>query len=140
MSNFIKLIILASSLLILLLISFVLFEQTTIVLRSRANVSSVDKNNSFLFTVPACGKAGTDSQPIRLNFVVLTNSGLGKGNVECRVIAPYEYKLSIRAIQGITDTYGKAFFDIQAADPGIFEVKVVCDDIVLNDRQKLCFE
>ncbi len=140
MTSFIKLIGLASSVLFLLFISFLVFEQTTVVLRSQANVTSVDKNNSFLFTVPACGKAGSDTQPVRLNFVVLTNSGLGKGNVECKVVAPYDYKLSVRAVQGITDTYGKAFFDIQAENPGIFEVKVMCDDVVLNDRQKLCFE
>jgi hypothetical protein len=123
-----------------LMLSFTVVQQNSFVFRSRAQVASINRSNSFVFLVPACGKAGPEGVSLRLNVVALTDAGLGKGNVECKVVAPYTYRLSIRAIQGITDSYGKAFFDIEAENPGVYAVQVVCDDIVINEEQKVCFE
>ncbi|KXK09277.1 MAG: hypothetical protein UZ22_OP11002001156 [Microgenomates bacterium OLB23] len=136
----IKLVGLALLLALIFLLSFTVVERSSIIFRSRASTAIVDRNNSFVFVVPACGRAGDNGQPLRLNVVALTSAGLGKENSTCKVLAPFEYKLAIRAVQGITDSYGKALFDIQAEIPGIFEVKVLCDDIVINERQKVCFE
>lgn len=140
MKSFIKLVALASVLTLIVLLSFILLGQTTFLIKSKAQVAIVDRNNSFIFMLPPCGKAGSDELPVRVNVVALTGAGLGKGNIACKIIAPFEYKLSVRAIQSITDTYGKALFDVKAQNPGVYEVKVMCDDTIINDAQKLCFE
>lgn len=140
MKSFAKLVLLASALTLVVLLTLVLAGQTAFLISSKAQVVTVDRTNSFVFLVPACGKAGSDELPVRVNIVALSGAGLGKGNIACKILAPFEYKLSIRAIQGITDSYGKALFDVEAENPGVYEVKVLCDDVVINDKQKLCFE
>lgn len=116
------------------------FGQRVLVFKSRAQIVTLSRDNSFIFAIPACGKAGVDGQAVRLNIVALTDAGLGKGNIECKIQAPYTLGLSVRAIQAITDTYGKALFDIYSDHQGIYEIKVFCDDTLINDQQKVCFE
>lgn len=129
------------SLLLLVIVFFLLYDRSYIgLLRSRAQTSSISADNSFLFTVPACGKAGIERQGVRMNIVVLTSAGLGKGGEECRVIVPLSGGVIARPIQAITDTYGKAIFDILASDQGIFSVRVECGGVVINENQSVCFE
>ena len=132
--------ILSVFLILLISLSFVIVDNRTIIFRSRAQVATLSRQNSFTFVVPACGKAGINGQSTRLNIVALTDTGLGKENIVCKVVTDYTQKLTVKAIQAITDSYGKALFDIAGDSAGIYEVKVFCDDVLVNDRQKLCFE
>lgn len=140
MKSFLTMVFVASILTLVVLLSFILVGQSSFLIKSRAQVSIVDRNNSFIFMLPPCGRAGSGELPVRVNIVALTAAGLGKGNIACKILVPHEHKVSVRAVQGITDSYGKALFDIRAEQPGVYEAKVVCDDVVINDAQKLCFE
>jgi len=140
MKEMYKIVGLASGLLLLLLLSFVVYEQARVVFKSNASSIVLNRNDSFVFTVPACGTAGLDGQSVRTSVVALTTNGLGLENASCKIVAPFSSHLSVVSIQSITDSYGKAMFDVSAEQPGIYEVKILCNDEIINDRQKICFQ
>ena len=47
--------------------------------------------------------------------------------------------LNIEAIQGLTDSYGKAYFDISATKPAEYFLEIKADDTVLKQKAHIIF-
>ena len=105
---------------------------------SRASVSqttfSVD--NSYVFITPLQARAN-GQEKIRVTVFILNNQGLGVMGKKV-FIAP-DAALNIESIQGLTDGYGKAYFDVSASRPGEYYLEVKADDTVLNQKAHLSF-
>lgn len=106
--------------------------------KSRASVSlatfSVD--NSYLFVSPLRAKAN-GKEKIRLTIFVLNNQGLGVLGKE--VFLSRDSSLSINIIQGQTDNFGKAVFDITSTKPGEYYLEVSVDGQKLPQKAHLSF-
>jgi len=125
---------------ILILVSFSFFFGLYEVrfFKSRASVSqalfSVD--NSYLFVSPLRAKAN-GQEKIRLNIFVLNNQGLGVLGKE--VFLSPDSSLSINIIQGRTDSFGKAVFDVSSTKPGEYYLEVSIDGQKLPQKARLSF-
>lgn len=105
---------------------------------SRASVmyTSFSVDNSYVFVTPLRAKANNDEK-IRITIIVLNNQGLGVSNR--KVVVPVTTGLIAEAIQGLTDQYGKAFFDISSSTKGEFYLDVLVDDTSLKQKAHLSF-
>jgi hypothetical protein len=92
--------------------------------------------NSYIFTSPLVAKAGSQEK-IRLTIFILDARGLGLSQ-KVISIQP-ESGLKIEAIQGTTDNFGKAVFDISGNAPGTFSPQINVDGIELSQKAKLTF-
>lgn len=105
---------------------------------SRASVmyTSFSVDNSYVFVTPLRAKANNDEK-IRITIIVLNNQGLGVSNR--KVVVPVTTGLIAEATQGLTDQYGKAFFDISSSTKGEFYLDVLVDDTSLKQKAHLSF-
>jgi len=105
---------------------------------SRADVSqaafSVD--NSYIFSTPSQARAN-GQEKIRLTIFILNNQGLGV--LGKKISTGTNSSLNIETIQGLTDDYGKAYFDISAIKAGEYFLEVKADDTVLKNKVHLVF-
>ena len=133
-----KIIYLFIFLLILLGLSsyFWLYEARFFVGRASVSQQSFSFDNSYLFTSPLRAKAN-GQEKIRLTVFILNNQGLGVMGKE--VFLGIQPDLLIEAIQGTTDNYGKAVFDIAAKKPGEYYLEVKIDGKVLPQKAHLSF-
>lgn len=92
--------------------------------------------NSYIFTSPLVAKAG-NQEKIRVTIFVLDARGLGVSQ-KLVSIQP-DSVLKIEAIQGTTDNFGKAVFDISSSAPGSFTPQINVDGIQLSQKAKLTF-
>ena len=85
--------------------------------KSRASVSqaSFSVDNSYLFVSPLRAKAN-GQEKIRITVFVLNNQGLGVLGKELFLSSNPD--LSVDIIQGQTDNFGKAVFDVTSTKPG----------------------
>ncbi|OGK59583.1 hypothetical protein A3I56_00075 [Candidatus Roizmanbacteria bacterium RIFCSPLOWO2_02_FULL_43_10] len=127
-------------LLVPLIFLYMVSERQMFVLKSRASFQEVSGSNSLAIATPSCVKAGGE-EITRLNIYCLNNQGLGVENMPVTVSpASTAQALGIRAIQGTTDTVGKAVFDITSGAAGIFELTIDCGTYRIKTAQKVCFE
>lgn len=105
---------------------------------SRASVSSssFSPDNSYVFVTPLTARAN-GQEKIRLTVFVLNNQGLGVLGKKVFILP--NAALNIETIQGLTDSYGKAYFDISANQPGEYFLEVKADDTALNQKAHLSF-
>ena len=106
--------------------------------KSRASVSqaSFSVDNSYLFVSPLRAKANGQER-IRLTVFILNNQGLGVMGKE--VFLSRDSSLSINIIQGQTDNFGKAVFDITSTKPGEYYLEVSVDGQKLPQKAHLSF-
>lgn len=98
--------------------------------------SQFSPDNSYVFMSPLRAKANNDEK-IRVTVFVLNSQGLG---VQGRVISlAAAAGLKVEAVQGITDGFGKAYFDVSSSAPGEFYVDVHVDQTVLPQKAHLSF-
>lgn len=133
-----KLIYLFIFLLILLGLSsyFWLYEAKYFIGRASVSQQSFSLDNSYLFITPLRAKAN-NQEKIRVTVFVLNNQGLGVMGKE--VFLGIQPDLFIEAIQGTTDNYGKAVFDVVAKKPGEYYLEVKIDGKVLPQKAHLSF-
>lgn len=107
--------------------------------KSRASVSSASfsPDNSYVFVTPLSTRAN-GQEKIRLTVFILNNQGLGV--LGKKVFVSPDSALSIESIQGLTDGYGKAYFDISSTKAGEFFLEVKADDTALKQKAHLTFE
>ena len=125
-------------LVVLLLFSsfFWLYEARYLVGRASTIQSSFSLDNSYVFISPLRAKADSQEK-IRLTVFVLSGQGIGvQGKRVVPAIAP---ALTIETIQGITDEYGKAVFDITSSDPGEFYIDILIEGQKLKQQAHLLY-
>ena len=125
---------------LLILVSFSFFFGLYEVrfLKSRASVSqaSFSVDNSYLFVSPLRAKAN-GQEKIRITVFVLNNQGLGVLGKE--VFLSRDPSLSVDIIQGQTDSFGKAVFDVVSTKPGEYYLEVSVDGKKLPQKAHLSF-
>ena len=106
---------------------------------SRASVSSgsFSIDNSYVFVTPLTASAN-GQEKVRLTVFILNNQGLGV--LGKKVFISPDSALSIESVQGLTDSYGKAYFDISSQKAGEYYLEVKADDIALNQKAHLSFD
>ena len=127
-----------------LIASLYLVARTTI-FRGRASGSSSSYvlENSYLFASPLQAKAGDTSIPterreqIRLTVFLLDGRGLGVANQTVSLSLPKN--ISITNQQEITDSTGKAVFDITSSSVQTFYVTATVDDAKLPQKVRVVF-
>lgn len=104
----------------------------------RASISSYSFSidNSYIFLTPLRARAN-NQEKIRLTVFVLNNQGLGVTGKKVQISS--NIGLNIEAIQGLTDSYGKAFFDISSSKAGEFFLEVTVDETALKQKAHLTF-
>jgi hypothetical protein len=133
-----KLIFLILFLLILVSFSFFFGLYEVRFFKSRASVSqaSFSVDNSYLFVSPLRAKAN-GQEKIRITVFVLNNQGLGVLGKE--VFLSPNTDLSVDIIQGQTDNFGKAVFDVTSTKPGEYYLEVSVDGQKLPQKAHLSF-
>ena len=104
----------------------------------RADVSqaSFSIDNSYIFSTPSQARAN-GQEKIRLTVFILNNQGLGV--MGKKIFVGTDQSLNIEAIQGLTDSYGKAYFDISATKPAEYFLEIKADDTALKDKVHIIF-
>lgn len=115
---------------------FWLYEAKFFVGRASVSQQSFSIDNSYLFVTPLRAKAN-NQEKIRVTVFVLNNQGLGVMGKE--VFLDIQPDLFIEAIQGTTDNYGKAVFDIVAKKPGEYYLEVKIEGKTLPQKAHLSF-
>jgi len=105
---------------------------------SRASVSqaSFSIDNSYIFSAPSQASAN-GQEKIRLTVFILNNQGLGV--LGKNIFVGSNPSLNIEAIQGLTDSYGKAYFDISASKAGEYFLEIKVDGTALKQKAHLIF-
>ena len=106
--------------------------------KSRASVSqaSFSVDNSYLFVSPLRAKAN-GQEKIRITVFVLNSQGLGVLGKE--VFLSRDPSLSIDIVQGQTDNFGKAVFDVSSTKAGEYYLEVSVDGQRLPQKAHLSF-
>ena len=104
----------------------------------RASVSqaSFSIDNSYIFSTPS-GARANGQEKIRLTVFILNNQGLGV--MGKKIFIGTDPALNIEAIQGLTDSYGKAYFDISSTKPAEYFLEIKADDTALKNKAHLIF-
>ena len=104
----------------------------------RASVSqaSFSIDNSYIFSTPS-GARANGQEKIRLTIFILNNQGLGV--MGKKIFIGTDPALNIEAIQGLTDSYGKAYFDISSTKPAEYFLEIKADDTVLKQKAHIIF-
>jgi len=98
--------------------------------------SQFSPDNSYVFMSPLRAKANNDEK-IRVTVFVLNSQGLGvQGRIISLSAAP---GVTTEAVQGITDGFGKAYFDISSNRAGEYYLDVHVDQSTLPQKAHLSF-
>lgn len=117
-------------------IFFGLYEVKFFTGRASISQASFSVDNSYIFSTPSQARAN-GQEKIRVTVFVLNNQGLGV--MGKKVFISPDQALNIESIQGLTDSYGKAYFDISATKPAEYFLEIKADDTVLRDKAHLVF-
>src|SRR3989338_1283099 len=134
-----KTLVFLSILLFLLLILtsfFWLYEAKTFIGRASVFRNTFSIENSYVFISPLRAKAD-NQEKIRLTVFVLNDQGLGVQGKKVTINTANQ--LNIEVIQVLTDSVGKAVFDITSANVGQFYLKVLIEDKALLQEPQLSF-
>src|SRR3989344_4898507 len=126
--------------LLLIIVSFVgafgLYEVKFFTSRADISQASFSIDNSYIFSTPS-GARANGQEKIRLTVFILNNQGLGV--LGKKIFIGTDPSLNIETIQGITDNYGKAYFDISASKAGEYFLEIKADDTALKTKAHLVF-
>lgn len=118
------------------IIAFGLYEVKFFSSRADVSQATFSIDNSYIFSTPFQARAN-GQEKIRLTVFILNNQGLGV--LGKKIFIGTDPSLNIETIQGITDGYGKAYFDISAMKAGEYFLEIKADDIALNQKAHLIF-
>ena len=126
-------------LMVLLGSAYLIYEEDTFILQSRATNSKVSSENSLAVSTPTCVAA--DGQEItRLQVYCLNGQGLAEPNTRVYVSPCGDARqLQITAIQGTTDETGKAIFDVTSSSEGLYDLTIFCGDVLVKNNHRVCF-
>lgn len=117
-------------------VAFGLYEVKYFASRADVSQASFSVDNSYIFSTPSQARAN-GQEKIRLTVFVLNNQGIGV--LGKKITFSTNPDLNIETIQGLTDNYGKAFFDISATKAAEYYLNVLVDGTALNQKAHLSF-
>lgn len=115
---------------------FWLYEVKFRVTKADISPYSFSIDNSYVFISPLRARANSQEK-IRVTVFVLNNQGLGVAGK--KVFLGMNSNLSVDTIQGLTDTYGKAYFDVSSSKQSEYFLAVSVDDTLLTQKAHLSF-
>lgn len=115
---------------------FWLYEVRYNVSRASASSYSFSVDNSYVFVTPLRARANSQEK-IRITTFILNNQGLGV--MGRKVFLATDPSLTIETIQGLTDAYGKAFFDVSSSKGGEYFLEITVDDTPLKQKAHLSY-
>lgn len=123
---------------VLILFSSLFWFYQARIYSARANVeqTSFSQENSYVFVSPLRAK-GDDQEKIRTTVFLLNNQGLGVANTA--ILFTTNPRLNINVVQGVTDSYGKAVFDVSSKVPGDFYLEFTANKKPLLQKAHLSF-
>lgn len=126
------------SLLILIAFSlfFWLYEVKFFISRAGVSQASFSIDNSYLFVTPLRASAN-GQEKIRITVFILNNQGLGV--MGKKTFAGQDKDLNIETVQGLTDNFGKAFFDVSSNKPAEYFLEITIDGVALKQKAHLSF-
>lgn len=77
--------------------------------------------NSYLFASPISASAD-GSSIIRVTAIILSDTGLGVSGQKVTLSAARSNSLKITSTQPVTDTFGRAIFDVTSSSPGDYTI------------------
>ena len=119
------------------IVAFGLYEVKFFTSRASVISTSFSVDNSYIFTTPLQVRAN-GQEKIRLTVFILNNQGLGVTGK--KVFVSPDPTLNIETIQGLSDDFGKAYFDISSGKTGEYYVEIKADDTALNQKAHLSFD
>ncbi|MBI2616694.1 Ig-like domain-containing protein [Candidatus Gottesmanbacteria bacterium] len=129
--------ILASSLLFVLVAITISRTRTSLFGQASApGLSSMSLENSYLFASPLISQANGTSI-VRVTVFLLNTQGLGMSTktVKLRISGP----LTVSQVQPVTDTFGRAFFDLTSTNPGDYTISASVEDVFLSQTVSVVF-
>lgn len=136
MKKFFFYLFLVSFVLLLFSLFFWLYEAKFFIGRASVTHQSFSVDNSYLFVTPLRAKAN-NQEKIRITVFVLNNQGLGV--MGKKVFLGRDPNLNIDEIQALTDSFGKAVFDVASGKAGEYYLEVKVEDKVLPQKAHLSF-
>jgi hypothetical protein len=123
--------------LILLIFLLVYFVNQRLIFTGRAdNPGNPSLDNSYLFASPLIAQAN-GLEKIRVTVFVLDSQGSGVPGKT--VTLGQSLDLNVEAIQPITDSIGKAVFDLSSNTSLIYELEVLVDGQLLPQKLRLTY-
>jgi len=139
MSLFLLLLLLLLLLLSLFFGVFFIRQRTTFFGRAfnpAGQSGEVVLENSYLFASPLSAQAG-GQEKIRVTVFLLDSQG--KGVSGRAVFLGQDQRIQTTVVQGITDSLGRALFDVAALSPADYLIEAKVDNQILPQRVKLNF-
>lgn len=136
MKKFFFLLILGLVFLILFSVYFWFYQAKYFIGRASVSQASFSISNSYLFVTPLRATAN-GQEKVRATVFVLNDQGLGVSNKE--VTLSNTQALNIDIIQGTTDSYGKAIFDISTLKSGEYFIDAKVSGQILPQKVHVIF-
>lgn len=126
--------------LLLIIISFItifgFYEVKFFTGRASISQTSFSVDSSYIFITPS-GARANGQEKIRLTVFILNNQGLGV--MGKKIFIGTDPALNIETVQGLTDSYGKSYFDISSTKAADYFLEIKVDDTPLNSKAHLVF-
>jgi len=125
--------------LLVLLLAFSLFANIRLIVSSRASSTGMEFSieNSYLFASPL-EAAANGREKIRVTVFVVNREGRGVPNSQ--VLLRKSPELVLEQINSLTDSYGRAVFDLSTTKPGEYLVGATLSGKALGESLKLVFQ
>jgi len=125
--------------LLVLLLSLSIFANVRLIIFSRASSTGVDFSveNSYLFASPLEARAN-GQEKIRVTVFVLNREGRGMSNQQ--ILLNKSPELVLEQINSLTDTYGRAVFDLSTTKPGEYMIAATLEGKSLGESLKIIFK
>jgi len=134
---FIPFIIIVILIVIILLLLYLVRKRVTITGQAYGTQSKVEMANSYLFASPLKAKAGS-SERIRITVFLLDSQG--KGVFGKTVILGENDEVRTVPVQTVTDSIGKAMFDVSSSKAGYFLLEASVDGKIIPQRVGITFQ
>lgn len=115
---------------------FFFYEARFFSSRASSTQEAFSVENSYIFVTPLQAKANSEER-IRVTVFILNDRGLGVAGKT--VIFAQDPGILLDVNQIVTDSMGKATFDVAGKSPGEYYLDVTVDDMKLTQKAHLSF-
>lgn len=98
---------------------------------------SISAENSYLFASPVSAPAD-GSSIIRVTAIILSDTGLGVAGQKVNLSSSSQ-NLKITQTQEVTDTFGRAIFDVTSSSPGDYTMSALVSGVLLPQTVSVVF-
>ena len=113
-------------------------ERTSLFGKAQTSISTgrFSPDNSYVFASPLSALAN-GQEKIRVSVFLLDTEGLGVSGK--RVFMGQVVELKVKEVQPISDSLGKALFDVSSTQKGEYYIEVGADSQVLPQKARITF-